>query len=120
VESFGASLDQARSNFKKANLPGKFMLRDLYQRRGITGLAELHADLWIVNPPRAGMKEALCEEAAKSKISELIYSSCNAQTLDRDVGILEKSGFAVTTIGAFDFFPRTPHIELVALLERKV
>lgn len=118
VESYGASLEQARLNFKRSGLEGRFLLRDLYQKKGIAGLGEMRSDLWIVNPPRAGMKEPLCHEANRSKISEMIYSSCNPQTLNRDIGLLKKGGFTVAGLAAFDFFPRTPHMEMVVHLKR--
>lgn len=118
IESVGTSLNHARANFKQAGLQGRFLLRDLYQKKGITGLADMKARLWIVNPPRAGMKKALCFEANRSKITDLIYSSCNPQTLNRDIGLLKERGFSISSLAAFDFFPRTPHIEMVVHLKR--
>lgn len=118
VESHGASLEQARLNFKRSGLEGRFLLRDLYTKKGVAGLGDMRYDLWIVNPPRAGMKERLCHELNRSKISEVIYSSCNPQTLNRDIGLLKKGGFTVVRLAAFDFFPRTPHMEMVVQLKR--
>jgi 23S rRNA (uracil1939-C5)-methyltransferase len=118
IESSRLSLKQARWNFQHKGLEGRFLLRDLYQKKDMVGLRDLPSDLWIVNPPRAGMKENLCQEAICSKITEMIYSSCSAQTLNRDLGILKKGGFEIARLAAFDFFPRTPHLELVVHLRR--
>ena len=118
VESVGSSLNQARENFANHKLTGKFHLVDLYQLKDIDNLRQTKADLWIVNPPRAGLKSTLCQMAIESSLQEIIYSSCNAATLSRDIGELKAAGFTVTDIAAFDFFPRTPHLEVVLKLKR--
>ncbi|MBW7858396.1 MAG: class I SAM-dependent RNA methyltransferase [Leptonema sp. (in: Bacteria)] len=119
IESVGSSLNEARQNFTDHKLTGKFQLRDLYQPKGIAGISEIKASLLIVNPPRAGLKSPLCQEVAKSNFNEIIYSSCNPATLNRDLFELSKVGFQLTNIAGFDFFPRTPHIEIVVKLSKK-
>lgn len=125
IESSVAAIEQAKINFaaaaKKASTRGadlKTSLRvaDLYRQPERLQLPS--TDLWIVNPPRAGLKEGLCHHAGRSTAQWIVYSSCNPQTLDRDVGLLHGSGFRLADLALFDFFPRTPHLELVAILKR--
>lgn len=112
------SLRQAEKNFQRHRLSGRFRKADLYHQPAKLGLAELPADLWIVNPPRAGLKEPLCRIAGQSGASLILYSSCNPSTFDRDLGHLINAGFEISSVALFDFFPRTPHVEIVALLKR--
>jgi 23S rRNA (uracil1939-C5)-methyltransferase len=52
--------------------------------------------------------------------SRVAYVSCNAQSLVRDLQIL-RSGFPryrLSLLQAFDMFPQTNHVEILALLDR--
>ncbi|NMA96559.1 MAG: methyltransferase domain-containing protein [Phyllobacteriaceae bacterium] len=75
-------------------------------------------DLVIVNPPRRGLGEKLCATLEGSGASTLIYSSCNAVTLARDLAAL--NSYDVRQVRLFDMFPQTEHYEIMALLVRKV
>lgn len=77
--------------------------------------------LAYANPPRPGLEpqvvEALANELRPARIA---YLSCSAGTLARDLGALEAAGYAVEGIQPFDFFPRTHHVETLALLRDQV
>ena len=47
----------------------------------------------------------------------IIYVSCNAQQLKKD--ILKFSNYEIKSVGMFDLFPQTPHVETVVELVRK-
>ncbi len=79
--------------------------------------AELDAGLVIVNPPRRGLDAALCEQLDRAECSHLLYSSCNLDTLSRDIGRLRQ--FRIRRARLFDMFPHTRHFEVLALLERR-
>lgn len=76
----------------------------------------LPVDLVILNPPRAGVDARVAEalEAHAPHIRGLIYVSCNAATLARDVSRLPSYG--IEAIRAFDMFPQTAHVETVCEL----
>jgi 23S rRNA (uracil747-C5)-methyltransferase len=76
-------------------------------------------EMVIVNPPRRGIGTALCEfiEAA-SATRWLIYSSCNSETLVRDLQQLPS--WRLRQARLLDMFPYTPHYEVITLLERVV
>ncbi len=84
--------------------------------RGGRGEAERVA---YVNPPRSGLEGevagALADELRPDRIA---YLSCSAGTLARDLALFEASGYAVSAIRPYDFFPNTHHVETLALLER--
>lgn len=70
----------------------------------------------IVDPPRAGLDAAVCSALCKRPAKGLIYVSCHAATLARDLKILVASGYEVSSIQPLDMFPQTSHLECVAKL----
>ncbi len=73
----------------------------------------------LLDPPRSGCSPAVLQALAAKPPRRIIYVSCNAATLARDLrGLLEGAGYAVQRLGLFDMFPRTPHFETVAVLGR--
>jgi len=117
IELHQKSIDFAKQNAKLNGIK-KFSYEaiDLYQRP-IPKTAEKF-DTWIVNPPRAGLTPSILEMMIKLRPSKIIYSSCNPSTLKRDVVELKKRNYKITKIVLLDFFPRTPHYEVLTCLER--
>ncbi len=75
-------------------------------------------DLVLVNPPRRGIGHELCDYLCRMAPSFIIYSSCNAQTMAKDIARL--SGYRVERVQLFDMFPHTAHYEVLMLLVRQV
>ena len=71
----------------------------------------------VLDPPRAGASGA-AHRIATSKVRRLVYVSCDATTLARDVEILVRAGFGLARVELFEMFPHTSHVEIVAALER--
>ncbi len=74
-------------------------------------------DLVLVNPPRRGIGQALCYYLNGVAPKYIIYSSCNAQTMARDISSL--SAYRVERVQLFDMFPHTAHYEVLTLLVRE-
>ncbi|MEO4043569.1 class I SAM-dependent RNA methyltransferase [Hoeflea sp. CAU 1731] len=91
--------------------------RDLY-RRPLTRNELKTFDGVILDPPRAGAEQQ-CRELAASTVRRIAAVSCNPVTLVRDLEILTAAGFAVRSVTPIDQFLWTPHVEAVALLERR-
>mgnify|MGYP000844309298 CR=1 FL=1 len=72
----------------------------------------------IVDPPRAGMDKKVCEKILEIEPQKVIYLSCNPTTQARDAAILSEKYKIIYTRG-YNFFPRTPHIENLIILEVK-
>lgn len=79
------------------------------------GAAE-HPDLVIVNPPRRGLGDELCDWLETSRVRTVVYSSCNAVSLARD--LQRMPSLRPMTARVFDMFPQTAHYEVMVLLER--
>jgi 23S rRNA (uracil1939-C5)-methyltransferase len=73
--------------------------------------------LVVLDPPRTGAR-SVAERLAASRVPYALYVSCDAQTLGRDLAILE-SAYAATSFAAFEMFPQTSHVETVVALERR-
>lgn len=74
-------------------------------------------DTIIVNPPRRGLGDRLCRTLEDSGAKTIIYSSCNAVTLARDIAALPS--YRPQRIRLFDMFPQTDHYETMVLLARR-
>ncbi len=74
-------------------------------------------DAAVIDPPRAGA-EAQTRELASSSLKRIAMVSCNATTFARDLRILTAAGWRVIRITPVDQFIWSPHIEIVAALER--
>jgi len=72
----------------------------------------------IVDPPRGGLEGKILKNLIAFKPKTLVYISCNPATQARDWNIL-KEHYQITTHKLFDFYPQTPHMESLLILERK-
>lgn len=81
------------------------------------GLIERHGrpDIVITDPPRAGMHDQVIGQIKNLAPKKIIYVSCNSATQARDVALLSDL-YQVESIRPVDMFPRTYHIESVAVL----
>jgi 23S rRNA (uracil747-C5)-methyltransferase len=70
----------------------------------------------IVNPPRRGLGDKLCATLEASSVPTIIYSSCNAVTLAKDLAAMP--AYRPQRIRLFDMFPQTDHYETMVLLTR--
>lgn len=72
----------------------------------------------ILDPPRAGCDKKLLEKLIEVQPKKIIYLSCNPATQARDVAVLQGK-YIMRRIKAFNFFPKTPHIENLVVLIKK-
>lgn len=72
----------------------------------------------ILDPPRTGLSRDLINQILLMKPRRLIYLSCDSATQGRDFGLL-KEKYKLTFIKAYNFFPRTPHVECLCVLDVK-
>ncbi len=70
----------------------------------------------FVDPPRSGMDESSC--AFASRHENILYISCNPQTLVRDLELLCTT-HKVIDMALFDQFPYTHHVEMGVMLKKR-
>jgi 23S rRNA (uracil1939-C5)-methyltransferase len=72
----------------------------------------------IVDPPRAGLHKNVTERILEVLPEKIVYMSCNISTHARDIELLSGK-YKITYLKLYNFFPRTPHIESLCVLELK-
>lgn len=73
-------------------------------------------DVVFLDPPRKGCDERLIDDVAKASPEKIVYISCDPATLARDLKRFYEKGYKTEKITPVDMFPRTHHVETVALL----
>jgi 23S rRNA (uracil1939-C5)-methyltransferase len=88
-------------------------LEDLHDRSG-------DPDVVVVDPPRAGLAGKALRRLGRIGAPRIVYVSCNPTTLASDLKQLRADfGYELLRARPVDMFPHTPHVETVALLERR-
>ena len=90
----------------------RLAMRELVERAG-------RPDLVVVDPPRAGLSQKVVRRILESSPARIVYVSCNPTTLAPNAAQLVEAGYELVRVRPVDMFPQTPHIECVALLERR-
>ena len=75
-------------------------------------------DIVIMDPPRKGSDERFLKTLIDKKIKQIIYISCDPETLARDLKYLSKY-YKVKYVQPVDMFPMTAHVETVVSLMLK-
>ena len=79
----------------------------------------LRPDVITVDPPRKGLAPEVIASVAGMAPQRVVYVSCDAATLGRDIKIFEGFGYKAVRACAVDMFPGTRHVETVVLLQRE-
>ena len=76
--------------------------------------------LLYVNPPRTGLTPEILQWISSFyKPDRMVYLSCSAGSLQRDIAQLETSGYEMIKITPYDFFPQTLHVETMVFIQSK-
>jgi 23S rRNA (uracil747-C5)-methyltransferase len=117
VELSAESIHYAKES---ANLNGltncEFYAEDVF--KFLASHKEIIPDLIIVNPPRRGLGEKVVELLLELAPPHLFYSSCNPETLSKDLEELLKF-YEISDSTPFDMFSLTSHLEVFTYLKRK-
>ncbi len=101
----------------------RFFCGDASDARRLLATAEENGapapDLVVIDPPRKGTTRELIAELARRNIRRVIYISCEPETLGRDCAVFTEYGYRMSEVQPVDLFPRTGHVETVALLSRQ-
>ncbi|GAA1317820.1 23S rRNA (uracil(747)-C(5))-methyltransferase RlmC [Nonlabens tegetincola] len=115
VELSEQAIRSAERSAGEAGIAARFLAGDATEFALAAAPAEL-PELVVVNPPRRGIGEDLAGWIEGSAIRHVIYSSCNPESLARDLARMPS--LRVREARLFDMFPHTGHLEVAVLLER--
>lgn len=79
---------------------------------------DTHFNVMVFDPPREGLSSELLNFILKEKPERVIYTSCNPETLGKDLKTLSKS-YVIDKVMPLDMFPQTSHTESITLLSLK-
>jgi 23S rRNA (uracil1939-C5)-methyltransferase len=113
VESQGESLADARRTAEAHELPIEQLRADASRLRA----GEHFFDVALLDPPRAGAPGVI-SSLVLTRPRALVYVSCHAPSLARDLKEATAAGYRVRELSLFDMFPQTPHCEVLCVLER--
>ncbi len=78
---------------------------------------EIKPDVVLLDPPRKGCDRSVIDALLKAKPPRIVYVSCKAATLARDLKLFcQDEVYKLTRLQPADFFPHTAHVETAAFL----
>lgn len=117
VESVGESVELALRNSAANNAATVYAVASdvfAHLREQSIGAYEIT----VLDPPRIGLGPEVCAELLRLAPRRIVYVSCNPLTLVEDLRTLGV-GYALRSLKGYDMFPHTPHVEAMAVLERR-
>lgn len=100
----------------RAGLPVAPMHRDLF-RNPLLPDELTRFDAVLLDPPRAGAREQVAAIAG-SRVSRVVYVSCNPSSWARDAATLAGGGYALEEVRPVGQFRWSTHVELASLFVR--
>ncbi|WP_455010590.1 23S rRNA (uracil(1939)-C(5))-methyltransferase RlmD [Oribacterium sinus] len=91
--------------------------RELSAKGADCGIGDM-VDVVSLDPPRKGCDEACLSAVLELSPKRIVYVSCDPGSLARDIKYLREGGYELEKWVGIDNFPRTGHVETVALLSK--
>ncbi|CUR56440.1 23S rRNA (Uracil-5-)-methyltransferase RumB [metagenome] len=113
VEASVDAISAARTTADELGVDARFVAGDATSYAVASGEVP---DLVVVNPPRRGIGPELAGWLEASGVRHVVYSSCNAESLARDLAAMPSLRPAQARV--LDMFPHTTHYEVMVLLSR--
>lgn len=111
IDNVAGNIEQARANIANNKVHAEARCADA------NVLSEYSGELTLlVDPPRAGLHPKVISAIKQLRPKTLVYISCNPEQLAKEATLL---GYEVKTLGVFDLFPQTEHVEAIATLAPK-
>ena len=119
VEAVPQAVEDARRNAARNGIANaRFLCMDAARAAARLAGEGWLPDVVLLDPPRKGCGPALLRTVAGMAPGRVVYISCDPATLARDLRLLRGMGYEAARVVPVDMFPRTGHVECVALAER--
>lgn len=117
IEIVEEAVQMAKENAKLNGLDNvEFIAGDVL--KAVDDLTE-KPDLIVIDPPREGVNPKAINKIIDFNPETFVYVSCNPVTLARDLKVFIERGYKLEKAKLMDMFPRTSHVETIALLQRE-
>lgn len=117
VEIIEEAVEAARENAALNGLDNcRFIAGDVFK---VLDEIEEKPDVIVLDPPRDGIHPKALPKILDYQVDKIVYISCKATSLARDLAMIQERGYEVVKCVAIDQFCQTVHVETVCLLSRK-
>jgi len=114
------AIEDARRNAARNSIyNARFLCMDAARAAAQLAGEGWRPDVVLLDPPRKGCEPALLHIIAELASDRVVYISCDPATFARDLMLLRELGYEARRIVPVDMFPRTGHVEMIALLTGK-
>lgn len=118
VEIIEEAVEAAKENAARNGLKNcRFIAGDVFK---VLDDIEEMPDVIVLDPPRDGIHPKALPKILDYQVDKIVYISCKATSLARDLAMIQERGYRVVKCVAVDQFCETVHCEMISLLERKV
>jgi 23S rRNA (uracil1939-C5)-methyltransferase len=119
VELIEQAVEDAKKNAELNEIENsEFLCMDAAKAASMLSNRGMKPDVIVLDPPRKGCEPELIETIAKMAPQRVVYVSCDPATLARDLKLFAAKGYELQAVTPVDMFPRTAHVETVALMSR--
>ncbi len=119
VEIVAPAVEDAKANAAANGVTNaRFLCGDAAKAARLLEKEGVRPTVIVLDPPRKGCDRDLLETVARFAPDRVVYVSCDPATLARDCAVLNTLGYKTTDVTPVDMFPRTAHVETVALLSK--
>ena len=116
IEIVEAAVTAAKENAKRNGLTNcEFLAGDVLKK--LDDITD-KPDFIVLDPPREGVVPKALQKIIDYGVNGMVYISCKPTSLAADLEALQDAGYRVVKVQPVDMFPQTPHVEVVALIER--
>ena len=117
VEIIEEAVEAAKENAERNGLHNcRFIVGDVFK---VLDEIEEKPDVIVLDPPRDGIHPKALPKILDYGVENIVYISCKATSLARDLEMIQARGYRVVKCTAVDQFCQTVHVETVCLLKKK-
>ena len=117
IEVSGGAIERARESAAAARLSAEFLAGTVEERLpDMVDRVKDSAPVVILDPARRGLEPEVFDPIESLNPTRMVYVSCNPASLARDLAEWIKRGWTVGDLRAYDMFPQTGHVEMLAVL----
>ena len=116
VEIIEEAVEAAKENAERNGLHNcRFIAGDVFK---VLDEIEEKPDVIVLDPPRDGIHPKALPKILDYGVENIVYISCKATSLARDLEMIQARGYRVVKCTAVDQFCQTVHVETVCLLSK--
>lgn len=120
VEIIPEAIEDAKKNAKRNGIRNaEFYCMDAGEAVKMLRDKNIQPDVILLDPPRKGCSKEVLSCVAEMNPERIVYISCDVSTQSRDCAVLKELGYITKEVTPVDMFPRTAHVETVAVLSHK-